>query len=699
MSKSKLIPTKGISRAKGRSTAEGKVSAEGASKKDAASRASKAKSSKMTKQPLSPISVFADKRLELSERNYIYASNELLSYKWKRIQDFFENYRPVLNTFRIIAVASPVAEVGEEIVVYATLGISDALHPIDSGPQIGFAFRRKADGEMESAAVVSQASGSYMGQACKVFHVQVPEFVNQAVDFEAELVMQEYERHVGPVVDINTPPLEYCIITKESDPYDIMWTTGLPEINHFRVNWTDDEVVVKRYQQLSFHWDVDYVTQIKMERSGSVGPAASFTYNFNPPQKTVSHYEYLNGFTQSTPRDAEYRLTATNAHGTVTKNIRILLRENPHLEVLGVEVTQSIQYFTLEDTYNIGGSVVPSSTINNSVPGVAGKRTMVRVYVDPGVQNGFNNGAGAGRQPNVAGTLRVIGSAGHTNEYTAAPLNSGGAYTALPKAEVDRANLDHSLNFEVPLAAMSAGGANVQLQFEVKVWVQSDVDGVNHQNDSVFSSFVDLDNATAKVFVPHAGQRIVRVLVSNDAQGLAAPTLQEYHASLNGASSRLPFANDGLDLWYPPGNEVVGSNHDLTTRDGWEDLLDDIEDIQGDYNAPGAIWVAMLPNGNNYDLNGISSGCCPCIVTQTNMPATFAHELGHQFGFGHAPCGDPPNIDNRLSGHTDEVAVDVHGRIAYDIGRGSLMSYCNHFDRQTRWPCLAFYNNLSADRV
>ena len=94
--------------------------------------------------------------------------------------------------------------------------------------------------------------------------------------------------------------------------------------------------------------------------------------------------------------DAVYQITATNPCGTAQSSVRVSLRTAPALSVAGVEVVQTIQRFSLTN-----------SGQNNSVALVANKRTIARVYVDSGIRNNFDYGAGPNLLDNVTGEIII----------------------------------------------------------------------------------------------------------------------------------------------------------------------------------------------------------------------------------------------------------------------------------------------------
>ena len=99
----------------------------------------------------------------------------------------------------------------------------------------------------------------------------------------------------------------------------------------------------------------------------------------------------------------------------------------PDLSIVGVEVTQAIQHFQ------------SALGADNTVPLVDSKLTLVRCYLDSGVDPSINGGKVA----NVTGTLNATGDAA----FAVAPIAS---MTAQPAGSVNRATFTDSLNFLIP---------------------------------------------------------------------------------------------------------------------------------------------------------------------------------------------------------------------------------------------------------
>ena len=123
--------------------------------------------------------------------------------------------------------------------------------------------------------------------------------------------------------------------------------------------------------------------------------------------------------------------------GTVrdTRRIEVKQRGNANYAIAGIELTQGIQVFSLED---------PPPEPNNSIGLIAGMDTIVRVYLRSILAADF------GWHARCTGTLRLNGT-------TYAPINEDAPGVANPFVETVRSPrrdiTNHSLNFLIPAAA------------------------------------------------------------------------------------------------------------------------------------------------------------------------------------------------------------------------------------------------------
>jgi hypothetical protein len=416
-------------------------------------------------------------------------------------------------------------------------------------------------------------------------------------------------------------------------------------------------------------WSVDNATSFRIRRTSANGP---FVDVVDPAGTSLT----LSAFIGTQDADATYELTANNSCGTTTRTVTVRLRQPPALRIMGVEVVQAIQRFNFAD-----------ATQQNTIRLVSRKRTVARVYVDSGITNGFDNGAGADVQPNVRGSVTVF-PPGATGMPTTV-LNTGGVLAAQPASAVNRDTLDHSLNFALPASVLDGA-----CRLEVRVWVQG------HENE-LGTGWSPFGTSATVIFQPRRAQPVVRILVRDTNQNIGPPTTGNYATSLQGARTRYPVQQaGGLPIFIAPGFETIDSNHDLQTRAGWDDLLDDIADIADGFQDNGELWTAVVPDQSNYNLNGLGTlgGTQPHLLARAALPATFAHELGHNFGLNHSNCGLPAGEtpDSRLMAATEDTGFDVGRGIVIPSGTSELMSYCTPSwtgaTRQDRWPSITFWD-------
>lgn len=308
----------------------------------------------------------------------------------------------------------------------------------------------------------------------------------------------------------------------------------------------------------------------------------------------------------------------------------------PDLSIVGIEVTQAIQHF--------------HSTLgqDNSVPLVAKKLTLVRTYIDSGVDPSVNNG----QVPNVTGTLTASGDA----SFTVNPITP---ITAQPSASVDPTKFTDTLNFLIP-----ADQATGTLTLTVEATVNGDVS--NPQSATV-------------TFTPVGKLNILMVRVQTSTT--SAPTREQYFAAVNQLPLIYPIPtdpSDAIQYWFIPGSEVVVANHDLTTLNGMDDFLDDLEDIQED-SADFKKLYGLVSNSFPLNRTGDSRPSDNVAFGWSFVMESIGHEMGHVYGLEHAPCGGPSDTDDNFvpsSGEVGEVGVDVAGQTPLQPTAGDIMSYC-----------------------
>jgi hypothetical protein len=123
-------------------------------------------------------------------------------------------------------------------------------------------------------------------------------------------------------------------------------------------------------------------------------------------------------------------MTASNACGTVTADAQLEMTETPMLGIIRIEVVQSIQ------------------KVDNSVPLTASRRTAVRVFVDSGINDGFDWGNGPNRVADVSVSVLAESLAG------GGTFGCGPAWPAARRRRRPTATCSRTRSiFDVPLAA------------------------------------------------------------------------------------------------------------------------------------------------------------------------------------------------------------------------------------------------------
>ena len=336
----------------------------------------------------------------------------------------------------------------------------------------------------------------------------------------------------------------------------------------------------------------------------------------------------------------------------------------PSLSVAGVELVQSIQ------------------TWNNTVPLILGKRTLVRVYVDSGIRTGGDIGWGPNGWGGVTGTVTVTNPLDGSTVATLFPTHGQASIVARPLAEIDREQLAHSLNFELPPAAI----ALPQVDIEVSVGVPS-------------TSWQAVQS-TRRSFLARSTQPVLPILINLETNKVGPPSIGQFMSALiEHALPRLPVAETGF-LVHPTFGWTT--TQDLTNEADWRGLLEQISTVAliSSTRVDG-IRCAVVDDGM-WAFNGIGSAAIwgsnrPTFIANVTRLTTFAHEMTHTFGVGHSNCaGTEQNLDPRkIPGKIDEIGFDFANGTIVPRGNIELMGYCG----QDRWPSVKTYEILADQGV
>ena len=151
--------------------------------------------------------------------------------------------------------------------------------------------------------------------------------------------------------------------------------------------------------------------------------------------------------------------------------------------------------------------------------------------------------------------------------------------------------------------------------------------------------------------------------------------------NLTSDSSRIVGIQDMLPVrpGYPVDVlEPFTTRHDLTTATGWLGLLLEVDSIRAADGQQAYYYGAfVLPRGSPY--GGMAWGPYPVSIGQLSS-RLITHEIGHNMGLWHAPCGGPSGVDPdypREDGRIDRWGYSFSSRTLKDPEKFyDVMSYC-----------------------
>ena len=279
--------------------------------------------------------------------------------------------------------------------------------------------------------------------------------------------------------------------------------------------------------------------------------------------------------------NAEYQLTAwnrCNAASPLGQTVTIRLRRQPQVKILGLEVTQAIQRFSLTN---------PAQ--NNTVPLVARKETVVRAYIDSGLTD-FTYGDGPNTLP-LTGALRVWNGAGALVTLSPVSRDPSKVFAARPAAVIDRANPFHTLNFRIPW-----GHVVGTLHLDLETRLPAPIAGLPGGMLAKYTT-----NAASQVVAsPRKDLRLAIMMVRY--QGLS-PTLQ-VTGVLDELRDMYPVSEDGVVITQWLGTHTT--TLDLSVADNFKQLLSDVAEAAEGWPQNYDVLLALLPaDGTGYAKGGI----------------------------------------------------------------------------------------------
>lgn len=312
--------------------------------------------------------------------------------------------------------------------------------------------------------------------------------------------------------------------------------------------------------------------------------------------------------------------------------------------IAGVERTQAIQFFRFNGQGSGAGE-------NNSIPLVARKATVFRVYVAwrAGILKIYT-------PTSVSGRL-------YYRDTSVPPL---GPSLVLSKSSISRRHANHTLNFRIP-----AADCHGTIDFSLSAF------------DPARPTYRSLAERLIVSFQNVPRIRIRGVLVRYTGQGMNIPPPS--HAQLVSTHTR-PATLYPIEGFNFTGDQEYTFSGNLNTPSGWQQLVTNIATLRSMSSSSDA-WVAVIPNsvrqpgGTGYA--GIASDGATCVY----VDGVLTHELGHVFGRAHAPCGpvgaaDPnyPTYPGYPPASIGEFGFSNSDSLVYDPATAEdFMSYCEEW--------------------
>jgi len=338
-----------------------------------------------------------------------------------------------------------------------------------------------------------------------------------------------------------------------------------------------------------------------------------------------------------------------------------------NLSITGIEFNQATQFFRSQlhlDPANIRP--------DNSIPMIARKNTLVRVYVD--TQNDPTRPTIA----NVSGSLEIR-PAGSASWTSLNPLNA--PIPPIQDGAIRRVNANHTLNFSIP-GPFSSGRLDYRMRaFDASHPGQPGFTSGRTQGSLQFANVSPL--RIRGVGVHYTGKDSI-----GNPTDIPAPSIVDLRNTLSFTAKTYP-----VGQVFISGFDTITYDGDFTDKSGdgcgsgWDGLLDRLRDMQGDSDD---VYFGIIADSVPRGWGGCGGGDGRVAAAPVGRTRTTAQEVAHAFDRDHAPCpppgqpdapdnidGDYPVYDAFMSGSIGEYGIDDSGAVQDPATTGDFMSYCS----------------------
>jgi hypothetical protein len=449
---------------------------------------------------------------------------------------------------------------------------------------------------------------------------------------------------VGKGVVVSCPP---CLPGGQNR----IQAAGKPVISAFR--FTPGQVEPGGQPVLS--WAVTNASNLQITKVSTGGPALGLP----SPLPSAGSF-ILAPVGGLVPVTGRYRLTATNGCGTTTADAEFEMRRTPKLTVTRIEVVQSIQ------------------SVGNTVRLTANRMTAVRVFVDSGITDGFDLGAGPNRVVGVSASVQAESLDDGSVRSCGSPW-PGSVATSSPNRDV----LADSFNFDVPLAACQG---NVRFRAVVEEKRPPGAPPVSWATGSVDIAFTGKPR-----------QEILPWVINDPSSASPAPTITDLFTNFSGPSGPArahPFPQNGF-TFHPPMAMTLGSAESLAFGPAWWWVVAKIATTIFIFPSTpvGGIRAGVVPNDGGYPWAGMATPrlgvTVPSFISKAGDPETCTHELAHAYGQLHVNCGGPAGPYGGLPLTISDPGLDIPARTIFPTGSNEMMTYC-----PTPWPSIPHWDTI-----